>query len=46
MAETNLKLFRQLYLAYPKIRQTVSDEYKKADLQQFRIGQTPSDLLN
>lgn len=38
MAETNLKLFRQLYLIYPQIRQTVSDELKQADLQQFRIG--------
>ena len=26
MAETNLKLFRQLFLTYPQIRQTLSDE--------------------
>jgi predicted nuclease of restriction endonuclease-like (RecB) superfamily len=45
MAETNLKLFRQLYLIYPQIRQTVSDELKQADFHQFRIGQTASDLL-
>jgi predicted nuclease of restriction endonuclease-like (RecB) superfamily len=46
MAETNLKLFRQLYLIYPQIRQTLSDELKQADLQQFAIGQTMSDLLS
>jgi len=45
MAETNLKLFRQLYLTYPQIRQTLSDELKKTDSQQFRIGRTLSDLF-
>ncbi len=46
MAETNLKLFRQLYLIYPQIRQTLSDELKQADLQKIAIGQTMSDLLS
>lgn len=45
MGETNLKLFRQLYQLYPQIRQTLSDELKNTDLQEFRIGQTSSDLL-
>ena len=40
MAETNLKLFRQLFLTYPQIRQTLSDELIQTDLQQFRIGDT------
>ena len=46
MGETNLKLFRQLYQLYPQIRQALSDELKHTDLQQFRISQTPSDLLD
>jgi predicted nuclease of restriction endonuclease-like (RecB) superfamily len=46
MAETNLKLFRQLYLIYPQIRQTLSDELKQADLQKNAIGQAMSDLLS
>lgn len=46
MGETNLKLFRQLYQSYPQIRQTLSVEIKNTDLQQFRIGQTPSDLFS
>ena len=40
MAETNLKLFRQLFLTYPQIRQTLSDELIQTNLQQFRIGDT------
>jgi DUF1016 N-terminal domain len=43
MAETNLKLFRQFYNLYPQIRQTVSDEFKDADLQLGNIGHTVSD---
>ena len=43
MAETNLKLFRQFYTTYPQIRQTLSDEFKPADLQQIKISQTVSD---
>jgi len=43
MAETNLKLFRQLYLTYPQIRQTLSDELKEADFQLIKISQTLSD---
>ena len=44
MGQTNLKMFRQLYLVYPQIRQTLSDELKQADLQQLKISQTTSDL--
>jgi len=49
LAETNLKLFRQFYAAYPQIRQTLSDELKPIDLQHFKISQTLPDkstLLN
>ena len=49
LAETNLKLFRQFYAAYPQIRQTLSDELKTADLQHIKISQTLPDksaLLN
>ncbi len=43
MAETNLKLFRQFYLSYPQIRQTLSDELKPIDLKNKNISQTLSD---
>ncbi len=33
MSETNLKLFRLFYFAYPRIRQTVSDEFKLENLE-------------
>jgi dGTP triphosphohydrolase len=46
MAETNLKLFRQFYNLYPKIRQTVSDEFKGIDLQIMKISQAMSDQLS
>ena len=46
MAETKLKLFRQLYLIYPQIGQTLSDQFNQADLQQFKIGRVTSDLFN
>lgn len=43
MAETNLKLFRLFYNCYPQIRQSVTDELKKIDLQIVEIRQTVSD---
>ncbi|AHF16490.1 PDDEXK nuclease domain-containing protein [Niabella soli] len=45
---TNLKIFRQFYLVYPQIGQTVSDQWNfllNADNQQITIGQTVSDQL-
>ncbi len=32
MSATNLKLFRQFYITYPQIGQTVSDQFKLKDL--------------
>jgi len=32
MSATNLRLFRQFYLLYPQIHQTLSDELKSADI--------------
>jgi predicted nuclease of restriction endonuclease-like (RecB) superfamily len=45
MSATNLKLYRQFYLAYPQIRQTVSDELQKAGFELRVIGQAVSDIL-
>jgi predicted nuclease of restriction endonuclease-like (RecB) superfamily len=33
ISETNLKLFRQFYLAYPQISQTLSDQFKLENMQ-------------
>ncbi|MEI6767191.1 MAG: PDDEXK nuclease domain-containing protein [Bacteroidota bacterium] len=38
ISETNLKIFRQFYLTYPQISQTVPDLFRT-----MQIGQTPSD---
>jgi predicted nuclease of restriction endonuclease-like (RecB) superfamily len=43
MGETNLKLYRQFYQAYPQIRQTVSDELQNIDFQMIEIGQAAPD---
>lgn len=43
LGETNLKLFRQFYITYPQIGQTLSDQLKPSDLQQIKISQTLSD---
>ncbi|MCD2424856.1 PDDEXK nuclease domain-containing protein [Niabella pedocola] len=48
ISATNLKLFRQFYLAYPQISQTVSDQLRsffQIENQQTTIGQTVSDQL-
>ncbi|MGJ7031336.1 hypothetical protein GGU45_001829 [Niabella hirudinis] len=48
ISATNLKLFRQFYLAYPQISQTLSDELKppsNTENQIVRIRQTLSDEL-
>ncbi|ANH79569.1 cytoplasmic protein [Niabella ginsenosidivorans] len=47
-SSTNLKLFRQFYLAYPQISQTVSDQLKTLfyiESQPIAISQTVSDQL-
>lgn len=41
ISETNLKIFRQFYLTYPSIGQTLPDLFNK-----FQIGQTVSDQLS
>jgi len=48
ISATNLKLFRQFYLVYPQISQTVSDQLQpffQIDTQEITIGQTLSDQL-
>ena len=40
MSSTNLRLFRQLYVLYPQIHQTVSDELKVIGLQGIVIDRT------
>ncbi len=38
VSETNLKLFRQFYLAYPQISQSVTDELSKLQISQSMTG--------
>lgn len=40
MSATNLRLFRQFYLLYPQIHQTLSDEFKSVDYHRIMGGLT------
>lgn len=39
ISDTNLKLFRQFYLAYPQISQTLSDQLQNVEFQEIKILQ-------
>lgn len=43
MSETSLKLYRQFYIIYPQIRQTLSDQLQLSGYQLNEISQTLSD---